>query len=199
MAAATPLGLRQVRPEDKWRLWEWRNSPHIRRVSTNDAEIPRDVHERWFEAHFPEMRDRTVVLESNGEPIGWYQVDSWDPETQSAGWGYGLAEDANAFGVGAILPLLGLAHGFERTGARTMRGTVLELNGNVISMFARFGIPSVGTLPGELVREDGTVTGLVGYEVDVNEWPAILERGLAILPERVGAMLTEAMAAPLGD
>lgn len=192
------LQLRQVRESDRWTLWEWRNSERIRRISVHDEEIPRSDHDAWFTKNFPLMRDRTVIVEWNGDAVGWYQIEKWDESSRSGEWGIALGEAPTPVGLGGSLPLLALSHAFDRLNASRMTGRVLNLNTNMLSIMRRLRIPVIGQ-SGPLVRQDGTQTTMTVYRVDRAGWPEILEGGLAMVPSSLRSSIRAVLSAPLGE
>jgi hypothetical protein len=180
-------------------LWQWRNSDRIRAVSTNDAEIPRAAHGLWFENHFSGMRDRTIIVEWNGSAAGWYQIEHWDPRTRCGGWGYAIGNTTGTIGLGALLPILGLAHAFDRLSAEQMSGTVLDTNTNVLSLFSKFGIPISGRSAQPLLRNDGTSTTTTEFRVERSNWPDVWETAQKVLPVRLKQPLVRALALPIDE
>jgi len=176
------LSLRQVREEDRWVLWGWRNSERIRRVSTNDADIPRASHDAWFSRQFPTMHDRTIIVQWKGEPVGWYQIEKWDAASRSGEWGIALGEPNVAIGLGGMLPILALSHAFERIDAQKMTGRVLEINTNVLSIMRRLKIPNLGLDEVVALREDGSCARSHIFEAEQAQWNEILEAGRALVP-----------------
>lgn len=186
------LALRQVTERDQWPLWEWRSSDRIRLVSTNDEEIAKESHAEWFAAHFPLMRDLTVMVEWDGEAVGWFQVEDWDVVERVGQWGVSLGPQAAPPGLGGAMPLLALGHAFDRLGATRMWGQVLDLNTNMIAIMRRLGIPVENHLADHLVRLDGSVTGVTVYSVLADDWPGIRDPALTLLP---GSMRSQVRAA----
>lgn len=191
---SVPALLRRVRTDDSELLRAWRNLPRVRAASISDAVVGESEHAEWFSANFAQLEERMVMVVWHGRPVGWYRVETWDESRRHATWSFVLGEQAP--GVGAMLPILGLADIFERRGAASASGVVLDTNRNVLSMFRRLGIPEVG--PGEPVqREDGTVVGVTAFLVRAEDWAGVRGAGLAMLAGSVGSMLEELMRRPI--
>ncbi len=193
------LILRQVREGDRWVLWDWRNSDRIRRVSVNDADIPRADHDAWFSANFGLMRDRTIIIELDGSPVGWYQIEHWDSATRSGEWGIALGETGVPMGLGGALPLLALSHAFDRLGAVRMTGRVLQLNAGMISIMRRLQIPLIEALSEAIHRETGEITSMVVYQIRKSEWRSTLEHGRMLVPVSTRALIDRAMREAIQD
>jgi RimJ/RimL family protein N-acetyltransferase len=183
------LVLRQVREEDRWRLWTWRNSERIRRVSTTDAEIPRESHDAWFTAHLPDMRDRTIIAEVDGAPVGWYQIEHWDPKNRIGEWGVALGEPSPIRGLGRAMPVLAHAHAFLRLQATELTGRVLAINERMMPVMDALGIPRAPTLDRDIERGSGETIALLAYRVSAEQWPQVWERATASLTTEVNALV----------
>nr|WP_227412179.1 GNAT family N-acetyltransferase [Cryobacterium sp. BB736] len=188
------VSLRQVRPSDKWTLWEWRNSDRIRHVSTNDAEIPRQHHEAWFSRAHPAMRDRTILVESNGVPVGWFQIENWDDQAKVGSWGIALGDPVRApAGLGKALPLLAHGHAFDRLEARRLTGRVLAHNAPMRHIMTQLGFVAVSQDETPLARADGGTTTTIIYDVTRESWPDIRENGLRYIPLGIRDDITRVM------
>lgn len=193
--AAPRLRVRQVGEADRWLLWGWRNAEPVRRMSVDDAPIPESVHSAWFDQAYPGMRDRTLIVEWDGEPVGWYRIEDWDDAAFSGRWGLGTGSRRAPIGLGGALTLLPLGHAFGRLGATSMTGQVLEANTNMTGILRRLGIPvdpDVQRVP----RADGSQQRLLAYTVVRGDWPMIRERGLAMLPIATRTEVDGALARP---
>jgi len=178
------LVLRQVGEDDRWRLWAWRNSERIRRASTNDGEISRLDHDEWFTRRFPEMKDRTIIVEVDRSPIGWFQIEQWDSALRSGEWGVALGEASPVRGFGRAMPLLVHAHAFDRLHAQSLTGRVFANNARMTRVVTALGIPRAPGLDRKVERYSGEVDTLRGYHIEVDQWAEFWERGLrALIPE----------------
>ena len=196
---AQHLTLRQVRESDRWILWEWRNTERIRRVSAHDENIPRADHDAWFSKNFTRMHDRTIILEIDGSPVGWYQIEQWDSETRSGEWGIALGETDVPVGLGGALPLLALSHAFDRLEATQMTGRVLQLNKGMVSIMRRLQILIVETSEEQLRREGGECTSMIVYQIERSDWCDTLQQGRMLVPAATRALLDRAMSEPIHD
>jgi RimJ/RimL family protein N-acetyltransferase len=191
--------LRQVREEDRWRLWSWRNSERIRRVSTSDVEIPRQSHDAWFSARLPIMRDRTIIVEVDGAPVGWYQIEHWDPQKRSCEWGVAIGEPSPIRGLGRAMPLIAHAHAFGRLGATELTGRVLARNQRMMAAMEALGIPRAPELDREVVRANGETVALLAFKVKAAEWPQVLERAMPSLTAEVNSLVRRVFLSTIID
>jgi RimJ/RimL family protein N-acetyltransferase len=191
------VSLRQVEPDDRWLFWEWRNSERIRRVSTQDREIPRESHSLWFDQRFPAMRDRTILVEWGGNPVGWFQIEDWSAARRTGEWGLGLGISPSTPGLGGAIPILALGHAFDRLNAERMTGRVLGLNSNMVSIMRRLTVPIESEQPEVLERADGSTTTMLVYQVTAADWPTVRSAGLELLPSALRASVRAALASPV--
>ena len=196
---ASRLSFRQVGESDIWTLWEWRNQPRTREVSFVDSELPNADHETWFAHRYPTLRDRLIMLEWDGRAVGWYQITDWDPVGRTGGWSFVLGDTNGTTGVGALLPLMGLAHGFDRMHALALSGQVLDSNVTVKSLFARFGIPVTSTSSPPSERENGELVPITDYAVTDQQWPGILDTAIRSLPKSLAQLLALSLKSPIRE
>jgi hypothetical protein len=194
----TKLGLRQVREQDRWLLWGWRNSERIRTVSVHDEEIPREKHDAWFTERLPGMHNKTVIVEWSGAPVGWFQVEHWDESKRSGEWGVALGEQHLApLGLGGALPLLALSHAFTRLRAGQMTGRVLDLNKNMLSIMRRLEVPVIDRVEEPSRQARGEDIGMTVYRVERSDWPHIHDLGSSLVPSSLRAAIAAACSQPL--
>lgn len=189
--------LRQVREADRWWLWRVRNSERVRRVSTNDAPIHREDHDAWFTERLPDMRDRTVIVEWAGEAVGWFQIEKWDNMRREGEWGIAMSEAPAPIGLGGILPVVALAHAFERLEANSMTGRVLDINRTMLSIMSRLAIPTVEHATDPISRLDGTEATTYIYRVTSDSWGAVREHGLSLLPTSLREKVISSIEQPI--
>lgn len=194
------LSLRQVRVDDRWRLWEWRNSERIRLMSMNDAAIPREDHDVWFTERFATMRDRMVIAEWDGQPVGWFQIEKWDDSSRTGEWGNAIGEpDAVPLGLGGALPLLALAHAFGRMQAVRMTGRVLDHNRNMHSIMRRLKMPVLEGQEDKVQRSDGSESSVTAYRVERSSWPRIQSAGFSLLPTSLREQVARCSSEPITE
>jgi RimJ/RimL family protein N-acetyltransferase len=189
---STDIALRRLREDDRWRLFDWRGSGHIRAVSLDDRPLQRDGHSDWFDDTVANRHDEVLVVEWREQPVGVVQLEAFEPEQGLSSWGCYLGETDVPPGLGAALPLMGLGYGFEAHGLRRMHAQVLGHNARMRGIHRRIGIVEEGVLRRHLVRPDGTEVDVHLYGVLREEWPALLERGLALFPTSLRPAVAEA-------
>ena len=193
------LTLRRLREDDRWRLFDWRNSEHIRAVSLDSAPMQRDGHAAWFDATLATRHDQVLVVEWRARPVGVVQLEAFQPDQGLSSWGCYLGETDVPPGLGAALPLLGLGYGFGAHGLRRMHAQVLGHNDRMRAIHRRIGIVEEGVQRRHLLRPDGTEVDVHLYGVLRDEWPPLLERGLALFPTSLRPAVADACTGVLAD
>lgn len=72
------ISLRGATAQDRDRLFEWRNSEHVRRYSKSKDLISRPEHERWFESALADPKRLLFIAEELGLPVGVLRYDIKD-------------------------------------------------------------------------------------------------------------------------
>ncbi len=182
---SSPLRLRPLVEEDRWRLHAWRNGDRIRRVSVSDELIPEDRHSAWFDRAVGERSEQFRVVEWSDRPVGLVQIEQLDLAQGVSSWGCYLGEVEVPPGVGASLPLLGLGYGFRQLGLRRMTAGVLSINANMLAIHRRLKIPVEGVLRRHVRRADGQELDLHLYGLHRDDWPELRDDALRLLPSHV--------------
>lgn len=131
------LLIRTASPDDVRRLFEWRNHPSIRSVSTNSDPIDWDAHESWFLQVMQDPNRIIYIAELQQQAVG---VIRYDLDEDTAEVSIYLAPEQKGKGLGTQL-LLGAENQLlrERPGVRCLRAKVLESNKHSHKLFKRCG------------------------------------------------------------
>ena len=140
------------------------------------------------------MRDRTILVESYGVPVGWFQIENWDDVAKAGSWGIALGDPVRApAGLGKALPLLVHAHAFDRLDARRLTGRVLAHNAPMRHIMTQLGFVAASRDETPLARAVGGTTTTIIYDVTRESWPDIREKGLGYLPFEIRDDITRVM------
>jgi RimJ/RimL family protein N-acetyltransferase len=85
--------------EDSQRIWTWRNDSDTRAASFDTAEIPWEVHDRWFAESLRRTDRKIFVVVVRNLPEGSARLDIAGPE---AAVSIHLAPECRGKGIGAI-------------------------------------------------------------------------------------------------
>jgi RimJ/RimL family protein N-acetyltransferase len=198
-ATAPDLALRRLREDDRWTLFDWRDSERVRAVSLDSAPLQREGHSAWFDRTLVARRDEVLVVEWQGRSVGVVQLEALRRDQRISSWGCHLGETDVPPGLGAALPLLGLGYGFETFGLRRMHAQVLGHNTGMRSIHRRLGVPEEGVLRNHLLRPDGSEIDVHLYGVLREEWPDLRDRGLALFPSSLAPSVARACRGTVTD
>lgn len=186
--------IRDVQESDRDLLRSWRNQEHVRLVSNSERKIGKSEHDSWFSHVIGERSGEVVVACVETRPVGVVQIEGLDTVKGAAGWGVYLGETSGTFGIGAVLPVIGLSLGFDRWGLRRMHSQILSNNNNAAGIHRRLGISIEGVLREEALRSDGSVVDVILYGVLVEEWAAIHDRAMRLIPRGLRSDLAQALS-----
>jgi UDP-4-amino-4,6-dideoxy-N-acetyl-beta-L-altrosamine N-acetyltransferase len=92
MPLADPhIALRPLGPEDKERLFSWRNSPAVYPLMLSDRKVSPEEHEKWFEG-LGASGDHHWIIHHQGKPAGFLVIHT-EKLPKSASFGMYIAEE----------------------------------------------------------------------------------------------------------
>lgn len=134
---APGLQLRAATLDDSKMLFDWRNHPTIREVSTQSAPIAWEAHKQWFQKVMKDADRLVFIAEQEDQPIG---VIRFDIERNNAEVSLYLSPDLTGRGLGIRLLLQGEQQLLqERPEVDRILATVLEGNEASHNLFRRCG------------------------------------------------------------
>ena len=109
-AKALAVSLRPAAATDCQQVWIWRNDPETREASFTSAQIPMDVHERWFSDALHRDERKLFIIVAGAMAVGTARLDIVGGE---AAVSIALAREWRGRGVGssALRVLAELAFG----------------------------------------------------------------------------------------
>ena len=122
---------------DSPRLYEWRNHPSVRKVSSNTEVIPWEGHQTWFARVMADTSKALLIGCREGLAVGVVRLDFRDDEVEVSIY---LVPDTTTRGLGRAL-LLGAERWVAkfRPEAHTVRAQVLSGNEPSHRLFSRAG------------------------------------------------------------
>jgi UDP-2,4-diacetamido-2,4,6-trideoxy-beta-L-altropyranose hydrolase len=69
------IHLRRAEAADRASIWAWRNEPHVRAVSFNQAPISWESHTGWYDSVLQSAERHLLVCETAGESVGVVRFD----------------------------------------------------------------------------------------------------------------------------
>jgi len=109
-AKVLAVSLRPAAATDCQQVWIWRNDPEAREASFNSAQIPIDVHERWFSDALHRDDRKLFIIVADAVAVGTARLDIAGCESAVS---INLAREWRGRGVGssALRALVELAFG----------------------------------------------------------------------------------------
>jgi UDP-2,4-diacetamido-2,4,6-trideoxy-beta-L-altropyranose hydrolase len=136
-ASVSGARLRRMRASDLDAVLTWRNAPEIRFCMLQAGEITTESHEAWFKRNSVNPDRELMIVEDNGQPVGFVQYSGLQDRTQPE-WGFYAAPCAPK-GTGSLLATLALEYAFGRLGLPRLIGRVLATNTVSIRFHEKFG------------------------------------------------------------
>jgi UDP-4-amino-4,6-dideoxy-N-acetyl-beta-L-altrosamine N-acetyltransferase len=167
MMTAVHWQVRSLEASDLDRVLAWRNHPAVRAHMLTQHEIGIEEHRAWFARTGSDPSRCLLVLERDGEALGFVQF-SQVSEGGAADWGFYAAPDAPQ-GTGTRLGQLALAHAFGALGLHKVCGQALDSNEASIRFHLRLGFRQEGVLR-EQHRVGGSYRDLVCFGLLRSEW-----------------------------
>ncbi len=166
---SSDFSLRPVSDQDRDRLLTWRNSTRVRRHMFTTAVIRADEHRRWFSRVMRESRDRHLVLQVDGSPIGFVSFSPVSTEDGATHWGIYIGEPDAPPGSGTALGQLALDYAFGSLGATTVVSEVMSDNQPAIRLYERLGFRSCGER--RMLRDHGGAEEtVIEFRISAPEW-----------------------------
>jgi RimJ/RimL family protein N-acetyltransferase len=85
--------LRDLRPEDKEKILDWRNQPSVAQYQYTDHTITSEEHEKWFARAVSDPTVRYWVITWNDEDVGLANLYDINERCQRGYWAFYLAQD----------------------------------------------------------------------------------------------------------
>ena len=166
------IALRPIASEDRDRLLEWRNAPHVAQYMYTDHLISWEEHARWFAGIGQDKNRKYWIIESNDVPVGLVNLYDIDERNKRCSWAFYLgSEDGRGAGIGSQVECAILIHVFETMGFNKLCCEVLASNESVWGMHQKFGFVKEGVLR-KHVWKSGAFHDVVVLGMTAQDWAA---------------------------
>ena len=148
--------LRDLQPEDRDKLLQWRNLPEVRRWMYTDHEIQPEEHERWFADALINPAKRFWVIVHDGNDVGLANLDQINLQHRRCSWAFYLADPTTRgkhVGKKAASHLLEIA--FQDLQLERLWCEALSTNKAAISLYESVGMRREGLLRNHALKADG--------------------------------------------
>lgn len=162
--------LRDVRPEDKQMLLEWRNLPEVAKYMYTDHIITQEEHDRWFETAMKDPSRRYWIIVCDGKDVGLVNIYGIDHQNRRCTWAFYIASpDVRGKGVGSFVEYSILRYVFDELKLNKLCCEVLAFNEAVVNMHKGFGFKQEG-LYREHIIKGGQPHDVVALAMLHSEW-----------------------------
>lgn len=155
----SPAGmtLRPINIEDGPLVLDWRNSPAIRSVMSDQSEISDSDHEIWLEKTIYDSTRIALLVQERETPVGFVQFRLLGPEV--AEWGFYKSSGARR-GLGRAICLAGISWCRDNLTVSTIIAKVIQTNEVSLGLHTSLGFKLISeTQWTELSGESGVPDG----------------------------------------
>ena len=166
------ITLRDVQPEDKDKLREWRNLPEVCKYMYTDHHITVEEHEKWFQIALCDPTRRYWIITLDQEDVGLVNLCDIDSRNKRCYWAYYIANpQTRGKGVGSFVEYWVLSYVFDHLRLNKLCGEVLASNQGVLHIHQGFGFIQEGYLR-QHVFKGGKPVDVVSISMLREEWDA---------------------------
>lgn len=150
--------LRSITELDSLKVFNWRNSEHVRSKMLTNKPIDAKDHQKWFRKIIKSKTDLYLVFEKNSEPIGLSYFNNINVKLKFCMWGFYLGQPNRVPGTGSILAKLSVDFAKNTINMDYIYGIVLPYNKPSIRIFEKMGFHritnTVNHLPADYFSSD---------------------------------------------
>lgn len=166
------ISLRDVQPEDKDMIRNWRNLPEVRKYMYTDHEISPEEHERWFQGIAGDPTRKYWIIVLDDEDVGLVNLYDIDPRNKRCYWAFYVASPSTrGRGVGSFVEYSTLHYVFDELRFNKLCCEVLTSNQPVIDMHRSFGFVQEGFYRRHICK-GGRFVDVVALAMLTEEWAA---------------------------
>lgn len=169
---APSIILRDLIPDDRRRILDWRNSPEVAAYMYSDHAISQTEHDRWFDGLAGDPRRRFWIIEVNGEPVGLANLADIDRTHRRCAWAYYLASPSvRGMGVGSFVEFQVIEHVFGTLGLDKLWCEVLATNEAVWKLHMLHGFEREALFRRHVIK-NGEPVDVIGLGLLAEDWAA---------------------------
>jgi UDP-4-amino-4,6-dideoxy-N-acetyl-beta-L-altrosamine N-acetyltransferase len=167
------ITLRDIQPEDKDKIRQWRNLPEVSKYMYTDHYITPEEHERWFRWILEDPTCRYWIIVCDGQDVGLVNIYSLDQRNRRCYWAFYVASpDVRGKGVGSFVEYSVLHYVFDELRLNKLCCEVLASNEAVTNMHKGFGFRQEGLFREHVVKS-GVPTDIVCLAMLRHEWESL--------------------------
>lgn len=167
------ISLRDVRPEDREMIREWRNLPKVSDYMYTDHVISVEEHTAWFARILNDPSCKYWIIVCDGEEVGLVNLYNINHTHGRCYWAfYVVSPNVRGKGVGSFAEYQVLTYVFEEIKLQKLCCEVLSFNQGVIEMHRRFGFVEEGVFRKHIMKK-GVLHDIVCLAILKDEWDAL--------------------------
>jgi UDP-4-amino-4,6-dideoxy-N-acetyl-beta-L-altrosamine N-acetyltransferase len=165
--------LRDVRPDDRDMIREWRNTPKVADYMYTDHVISPEEHAAWFSKVLSNPSYKYWIIVCDGEDVGLVNLYNIDRTNQRCYWAfYVISPNVRGKGVGSYAEYTVLNYVFGELKLEKLCCEVLAFNDGVVEMHRRFGFVQEGLFRKHIMKR-GALNDIVCLAILRQEWEAL--------------------------
>ena len=162
--------LREVRPDDREKIYRWRNSPDVAKYMYTDHHISEEEHNRWFDAILNDRNRKYWVIVHDKKDIGLVNLYDIDQNNKRCFWAFYItSQNVRGKGVGSFVEYHILKYVFEDLEYNKLCCEVLSSNQAVVDMHKSFGFQEEGLFRQHRLK-NGQFMDVVSLAMLKSEW-----------------------------
>ncbi len=170
------ISLRDVRPDDRDMIREWRNLPQVADYMYTDHEISPEEHAAWFVRVLQDPSCKYWIVVCDGEDVGVVYLYDIDTNNRRCYWGfYVVSPNVRGKNVGSHVECEVLNYVFRDLNFEKLCCEVLSMNRGVVEMHRRFGFVQEGVFRCHIWKR-GAFQDVVSLAILKEEWDAMRPR-----------------------
>ena len=147
--------LRNIRPDDKDKIREWRNLPKVADYMYTDHVISPEEHAAWFARVFNDPKYKYWIIVCDGEDVGVANLYAIDQTHRRCYWAfYVVSPNVRGKGVGSFVEYAVLNYVFDELKLEKLCCEVLSFNAGVVEMHRKFGFSQEGLFRKHIFKRD---------------------------------------------
>jgi len=165
--------LREIGPDDRDMIREWRNLPQVADYMYTDHVISPEEHEAWFLRVLKDPSCKYWIIVCDGEDVGLANLYAIDQRNRRCYWAfYVVSPNARGKGVGSYVEYAVLNHVFDELKLEKLCCEVLSFNRGVVEIHRRFGFAQEGLFRKHILKR-GAFHDVVCLAIMKEEWATL--------------------------
>jgi len=162
--------LREVRPDDREKIYRWRNSPDVAKYMYTDHHISEEEHNRWFDAILNDQSRKYWIIVYDKEEVGLVNIYDIDDHNKRCCYAsYIISQNLRGKGIGTLSEYYILRYFFEALGFNKVCAEVFVFNKAGINVHKSLGFQEEGLFRQHRFK-NGQFMDVVSLAMLKSEW-----------------------------